>query len=466
MRLSIASEVFMPIRPKHYFLIVAIVAAFAGILFGYDTGVMSGAILFISKEFKLTPFTNGAVVSAVLFGALVGALVSGQVSDFFGRKRLLIKVAIIFIVGSIWTALAPSALWLGIGRVLVGIAIGIASYTAPLYISEVASADKRGALVSLNQLAVSIGILVSYIIDYSFANIGEGWRWMLGLGAVPALLLCIGMLALPYSPRWIFAKRGKSHAKAVLKKIRTEEKEIETELKEIEGAVSIKTGSWRVLFSKKVRPALLVTVGVAVIQQFTGINTILYYAPTIFTMTGFEGATAAILATMGIGVVFVLFTIVSLPLLDRWGRRPLLFLGTGCMTLCLALLSISFNLASTHAFYQWMTLIAMLVYIAGFAVSLGPIAWLLIAELFPLKVRGLGASVATCANWASNMLVALTFLSLINWCGPAITFLIYSFLGLLSLVFIYYLVPETRGVSLEKLEKNLMSGKPIRTIGR
>lgn len=454
----------MSIKPKYYFIVVAIVAAFSGILFGYDTGVISGAILFIAHEFSLTAFTNGMVVSAVLLGAFLGALISGHVSDFLGRKRLLIKVALIFILGSIMTACVHSVLWLVIGRVIVGVAIGIASYTAPLYISEVAPARFRGALVSLNQLAISFGILVSYIVDYGFAAF-DGWRWMLGLGAVPAVALCIGMIFLPCSPRWAFTKHGRSSAYSILKKIRVEESQIKEELDCIEDNTEVEKGSLKQLFSKNIRKALLVAVGLAVIQQFTGINTILYYAPTIFTMTGFEGATAAILATMGIGIAFVVFTIISLPLIDRWGRRPLLLLGTFGMTVALLIMSLSFNKAQSIPFYQWLTLVSMLCYIAFFALSLGPVMWLMIAEVFPLKVRGLGASIATCMNWLSNMFVALTFLSLVKWVGASGTFLIYASIGALSLVFIYFLVPETRGVSLEHIEKNLLAGKPSRNLG-
>jgi sugar porter (SP) family MFS transporter len=455
----------MKIKPKYYFIIVAVVAAFAGILFGYDTGVISGAILFIAHEFDLSPFSNGLVVSAVLFGAFLGALISGHISDWIGRKRLLIKVAIVFVIGSLMTAFVHSVPLLIVGRAIVGIAIGIASYTAPLYISEVAPAKHRGALVSLNQLAVSFGILVSYIVDYSFAAF-DGWRWMLGLGAVPAVALCVGMILLPYSPRWAFSKLGREKAQSILSRIRSEEGEIKEELDHIEETTHIEKGSWRHLFSTKVRPALTIAVGLAIIQQFTGINTILYYAPTIFTMTGFEGPVAAILATMGIGAAFVIFTIVSLPLIDRWGRRPLLLLGTFGMTVCLAVMSIAFGKASEEVFYQWTTLIAMIAYIAFFAVSLGPIMWLMIAEVFPLRVRGLGASIATCMNWLSNMLVALSFLTLIKWFGASGTFLIYAIIGALSLIFIFLRVPETRGVSLEKIEKNLLDGKPTRDLGK
>lgn len=455
----------MKIKPKYYFIVVAIVAAFAGILFGYDTGVISGAILFIAHEFDLSAFSNGLVVSAVLFGAFLGALISGHISDWLGRKRLLIKVAIVFIIGSLMTALVHSVPLLIIGRAIVGIAIGIASYTAPLYISEVAPAKHRGALVSLNQLAVSFGILVSYIVDYGFAAF-DGWRWMLGLGAVPAVALCVGMFLLPYSPRWAFSKMGRGKAQSILSKIRSKESEIDEELNHIEETTHIEKGSWGHLFSAKVRPALTIAVGLAVIQQFTGINTILYYAPTIFTMTGFEGPVAAILATMGIGAAFVIFTIISLPLIDRWGRRPLLLLGTFGMTVCLFVMSIAFGRASEQAFYQWTTLIAMIAYIAFFAVSLGPIMWLMIAEVFPLRVRGLGASIATCMNWLSNMLVALTFLTLIKWFGASGTFLIYGVIGALSLIFIFLRVPETKGASLEKIEKNLLAGKPTRDLGK
>lgn len=444
---------------------IAFTAALAGILFGYDTGVMSGAILFIAQEFGLSSGMNGIVVGAVLFGAFLGAIVTGHLTDYFGRKRLLIGVAIIFIVGSIETSLAPNIPWLIAGRVFIGIAIGIASYTAPLYISEISPVKHRGALVSLNQLAISIGILGSYVVDY-YASMHGGWREMLAIGVVPALLLLIGMFFLPESPRWVLSKGFEDEARLILRKIRGPHANTDKEFHDIEEIVEDRLGTWKMLISKRVRPVLWIGFGLAIIQQVTGINTILYYAPTILKMSGFESATAAILATMGVGVIFVLFTIVALPLIDKWGRRPLLLTGLIGMAAALGFMALIFRMSSEAPSLHWLALLSMVIYIACFAFSLGPIMWLMFSEIYPLKIRGLGASLATCMNWASNLLVTATFLKLVDIIGESGTFSIYMMFSFLSLFFVYFCVPETKGISLEQIEKNLLAGKKWRKLGR
>lgn len=458
-----------PIKTHRFFsTIIAMIAALSGILFGYDTGVISGALLFIKQDFHLTDAASEVLVSAVLIGALLGAIFSGRLADHLGRKKLLVSDALIFIIGTAITVFFNSMVILFIGRVVVGLAIGVASYVAPLYISEISPATRRGALVSLNQLAITIGIFLSYIIDYYFAGTGA-WRWMLGIGMVPAFCLFLGMLYLPDSPRWMVAKGMIEKARAVLKRTRTSTAHAEAELKEIQSSLNQQKGNWKMLFSKMVRPTLIIGAGLALLQQVTGVNTILYYAPTIFESAGFVGAQAAILATMGVGAVFVLFTLIGLPLIDTLGRRKLLFIGLCMMAVSLLMLSFTFFMnahsASNH-FLRWGSLISMLVFIAGFAISLGPIMWLMISEIFPLKVRGLGSSLATCVNWGSNWLVAITFLSLIDHLGSSGTFLIYAALCVVSIWFVHVLVPETKNVSLEQIEENLYAGKKSRDLGQ
>lgn len=451
-------------KDSMFFVVISGIAALSGILFGFDTGVISGAILFINNDFQLSALLNGVVVSAVLLGALFGAIVSGRLTDRLGRRFLLITDAIIFIVGTIATSMAPSIAILIPGRILVGIAIGIASYVAPLYISEIAPIRYRGALVSLNQLAITIGILLSYVVDFSFAA-SMNWRAMFLSGVVPALFLLIGMMFLPESPRFMVAKGRHTQALKTLIRLRGNEIQANEELSEIEVSLKHQKGNWKLVFSKLVRPTLIIGIGMAVLQQVTGINTIIYYAPTIFKLAGFESATTAILATMGVGVVFVLFTLIALPFIDRWGRRPLLFLGMIAMSISLAAMAYVFHFQN-YDWIKWLALAGMLVYIAGFAVSLGPIMWLMISEIYPLKVRGLGCSIATAANWGSNMIVALTFLTLIQRFGASGAFLIYFVISLLGLWFVYALVPETKDVSLETIEENLYAGKSCRELGQ
>lgn len=454
------------IKKNYFFVTISFIAALAGVLFGYDTGVMSGAILYIRQDFQLSPQLDGIVMGAVLFGAMLGALFSGRLTDSYGRKNLLITIAILFILGSVGTAFANSITLLIIGRIIIGLAIGVASYTAPLYISEIAPAQHRGALVSLNQLAIAIGILISYIVDYICAHTGTSWRWMLGLGAVPAICLFIGMIFLPYSPRWLVSKDKIEHALHILRRIRGDHSVAERELKGIQASLALQQNNWTLLFSKSIRPALLIGIGLAVIQQVTGINTILYYAPTIFKMTGFSGNAGAIMASMGIGVIFVLFTIAALPLIDKWGRKILLITGLIGMTIGLAALSFIFHHAEMTNFLKWLAFASMLFYIACFAFSLGPIVWLMIAEIYPLTVRGAGASIATSFNWASNMIVAATFLTLIEFLGTSLTFGLYAVLSILSILFVIVYIPETRSISLEHIEANLYAGRKARDLGK
>lgn len=450
---------------KNFYIVVALIAALSGILFGYDTGVISGAILFIRDEFSLSPQLNGLVVSAVLFGALLGAIISGWLTDRFGRKNLLIVDAIIFIIGTLGSSFATHLSALIISRIIVGIAIGIASYIAPLYISEIAPAKYRGALVSFNQLAITLGILLSYVVDSIFAE-SQAWRWMLGIGIIPAVLLLIGMIFLPYSPRWLMSRGRETEALKALKKINGQHhSECLEQLQIIKNSLRQQKGNWRMLFSSPIRTTLFIAGGLAFLQQVTGINTIIYYAPTIFQMAGFNSASSAISTTMIIGVAFVLFTILALPLVDSLGRRFLLLTGLTAMSLSLGLLSWTFHLQHPGPVLKQLTLISMLVFIAGFAISLGPIMWLMIAEIFPLKVRGLGASIATCINWSSNWLVAITFLSLISWIGASGAFGVYFSLSLIAILFVYLWVPETKACTLEDIEANLYAGKSARRLG-
>jgi sugar porter (SP) family MFS transporter len=449
----------------YYYVLVALIAALSGILFGYDTGVMSGAILFIGQEFSLTPGLNGIVVGAVLLGALMGAIFSGRLTDFFGRRRLLLIVSFIFMFGALGTALAHSIFWLVIGRIVVGIAIGNASYVGPLYISEMAPTKHRGALVALNQLAIVAGILLSYIVDYFFSFTGD-WRRMLGTGIFPGVILCIGMFYLPESPRWLVSLGRDDEARKILFKIRDSERSADAEVAHIKLTLKEEASDWKIVFSKWVRPVIWIGFALAFIQQVTGINTILYYAPTILKMNGFGDASVSILATMGIGFVMFLFTVISLPLIDRWGRRPLLLTGLIGMSASLGGLAWIFAASqSSSTTLGWLGLLTMFVYIACFSFSLGPIMWLMIAEIYPLQVRGIGASLATCVNWCSNLLVTATFLKMVQWVGAGGTFCIYMAFGILSLFFVYYLVPETKGTSLEDIEENLFAGKPWRELG-
>lgn len=441
-----------------FVLAAAVFAALGGLLFGYDTGVISGAVIFITKQFGLSAFPEELVVSTVLVGAAVGALSGGRLADRFGRRRMLIVTSLIFIGGAIVCALCTSLGMLLAGRVIVGLGIGLSSTTVPVYISEVSPAGARGWQVSLFQLAITVGILAAYVVDYALSA-SEAWRWMLGLAVVPGLILGVGMLFMPETPRWLVKHGRQSDARAVLARIRGAIN-VDAEIQEMESALSHSTvrGRWSDLWAPTVRGALLVGVGLAIFQQITGINTVIYYAPTIIQSAGIPSASGAILATAGIGVVNVIMTIVSMWLIDRVGRRPLLLVGTAGMIVTLGVLGAVFALYHGLA---WLAVVCLMAYVASFAISLGPIFWLLISEIYPLKIRGLAEGAAAATNWGANLLVSLTFLTLIHALGPARTFWLYGLLAIGSWLFSYYLVPETKGRTLEEIEQTWRIGRNV-----
>lgn len=452
-------------RSNPYFIyFIASIAAFAGLLVGYDTAVISGAILFIRHDFAMGAETTSLIVSSVLAGALLGSVCCGRLSDELGRRKVLLITAGMFLIGTWMTAIAQTILTLILGRFIIGLAIGIASFTAPLYLSEIAPFEKRGALVSLNQLAITIGIVLSYFVDYLFADSGN-WRMMLGLGILPALILGLGMLLLPKSPRWMALKGEYQASIQALQKIRACDN-VDIEMNAIKRSLQRQQGGWRVMFKKALRPVLIVGILLSFFQQITGINTIIYYAPSIFKMAGFADASSAILATLGVGIVNVIATIVALPLLDKLGRRPMLLTGLAGMALSLCGLTWVFQAHANHPMLPTITLFSLFIYIISFAMSLGPIGFLMLTEIFPLNVRGFGMSIATSGNWACNMIIAFSFLPLVEHIGMGQTFFIFFILTLIAFTFVYLFIPETSGVSLEDIEHNLHHNIPVRHLGQ
>jgi MFS transporter, SP family, galactose:H+ symporter len=444
-----------PVKPANraFVYLAAIFAALGGLLFGYDTGVISGAELFFRSEFSLSTFALEVIVSGVLAGAAIGALIGGRLADLFGRRRLLIATAIIFAVGALLCAAAPSAMVLAAGRILVGFGIGLSSSGVPVYISEVAPADARGWQVSLFQLAITVGILLAYLVDYALAGI-QGWRWMFGLAVVPAAIFGGGMIFLPESPRWLLRRGERNTASRMLARIRGTE-DIGAELREIEQSITVapESGRFSDLFAHSLRPALIVGIGLAIFQQITGINTVIYYAPLIIQTAGISSASGAILATAGIGAVNVLMTIFAMWLIDRSGRRPLLLTGIAGMTITLGLLGVVFHISHQSTGMAWLAVISMMAYVGSFAISLGPIFWLLISEIYPLKIRNSAEGVAATFNWGANLLITLTFLTLVDKLGPSLTFWFYGLCAIGAFIFSYYFVPETKGRTLEQIEE-------------
>ncbi len=432
---------------------IAATAALGGLLFGYDTGVISGALLFLRVAFHLSALMQGVVTSIALAGATLGASVAGVLADRFGRRPILLVTAAIFVAGALVSAFAVNLPMLLAGRLLVGVGIGGASMLTPLYLAEIAPARQRGALVSFNQLALTLGILVSYLVGYVLAASGA-WRWMLGLGAVPGVILGLGMLLLPETPRWLAGHGRTAAAEAALHRLGRGPHEIAPELAALRADLQAeaKARPENKLGHATARLPLIVGVGLAVFQQVTGINTVIYFAPQIFQASGLSSASAAILATAGIGVVNVAMTGVAIWLVDRVGRRVLLLAGLGGMTVSLCVLAGGFALGH-GAMLGWVTAAGLAAYVGCFAIGLGPVFWLLISEIFPLAVRGRGMSQATIANWGANLVVALTFLDLVNVLGRSGVFLGYAILSVAALVFAWRLVPETKGRSLEEIER-------------
>jgi sugar porter (SP) family MFS transporter len=381
---------------------------------------------------------------------MLGAILAGGIADRYGRRPTLIASGAVFAISAIGSAAAPTTDVLIAARFVVGFAIGLCSVTSPLYVSEVAPAEHRGALVSLYQFAVTVGILAAYLVDLWLAPSGD-WRTMLGLAVVPALLLITGMFAMPETPRWLFARGRRDRARAVLARSNPPER-VDVAVRDIESHLAADAStSARELLTPALRMPLVIGIGLAVLQQVTGINTVIYYGPQIFQLAGAGGDHAAILATTIVGVVNVLLTVVAIVAIDRWGRKPLLYLGSGGMALSLFALAAAFGVPALAGLRAAIALGSLMVYVGCFAFSLGPIVWLLISEVFPQRVRGRGMSVATLANWAANFAVSLVFLGMIQALGTTLTFVVYGLLCIATIAFTALFVPETKGRELESI---------------
>lgn len=488
------------VQPIVYF--IGLTAALAGLLFGLDIGVISGAQLYIQKDFGLTDQMIEFIVSALLWGAVLGALFSGFASNRFGRRKTLLFSAILFAVGSLVCAIAPSPHFLIIARFVLGIAVGVASFTAPLYLAEIAPQSVRGALISMYQLMITIGILAAFLSDTFFAThaeaataaaaVGEGarfsavwfdthlhqvldttrgvevWRWMLGIICLPAILMFIGVLFLPESPRWLFLNNFKDKAVDVFRRLHLDETEIASEVREIEDSVKVpQKGLQLFLQNANFRRAVFLGVGLQVIQQLTGINVIMYYAPRIFEMAGFASTSEQMWGTVIVGLTNVLATFIAIAFVDRLGRKPIMYAGFVVMGLSLLTVGGIFHAGvETNPGLAYPAAFALLLFIVGFAMSAGPIIWVLCSEIYPLSGRDFGITCSTGTNWIANAIVGMTFLTMVGGIGAGNTFLLYGALNVVFILVFLLFVPETKGVSLEKIEANLLSGLPLRRIGK
>jgi sugar porter (SP) family MFS transporter len=430
---------------------VSFIAGLGGILYGFDMGVIAAALIFVRDSFHLSTMMQEVLVIAVLVGVMIGALVGGTVADRIGRRKTLVWGAILFIAGSILAPLSPNVYVLFIARALLGVAVGFTSVTAPVYVSELAPPKSRGMLIGLYQFALTSGIALADLVGYWFAG-PQGWRLMFAFGLLPALLFLFMVLTVPESPRWLYVQNRLAEAESVLKSY-TDEAGARMLLEDIRVSLLTKMERrWSALWSPAVRGSLFIAVGFMLLTPATGINAVVYYGPQIFSLAGISSDKSAIFATLLVAITNVLATVIALVLVDRLGRKPLLYAGIGGMTAALFVLSICFqNQAALGKSLGIIATVCLMSFIACYAFSIGPIAWILVSEVFPLRVRGRGVAAATLSFGTSNFLVSLTFLSLIKAAGNSLTFVIFGVFCILTLVFVRFVIPETAGRELESI---------------
>jgi MFS transporter, SP family, galactose:H+ symporter len=446
-----------------YFL--AGVAAIAGLLFGYDEGVIAVASPSLQHSFPMSPLEDGFTTAAVPLGALVGAILAGKLTQALGRRRVLMMAAALFAVGAVVAAIVGAVWMLMIARLVLGLAIGVAAVVAPLFIAEAAPLNIRGAMVSTYQLAITAGIVLSYLTGLLLGG-EETWRIMFALGAVPGIVFLIGLVFLPESPRWLVLKGRDADATASMRRLRGPGADVTAEVAAIRANVEAEHRTAErapSILAPWVRPALVIGTVLFFLQQLSGINAVIYYAPTIFQHAGLDGHTTQVMATVGVGIVNFAVTILAMGLIDRLGRRPLLIIGF--IGTAVTLLFIAVAVVEQDVFPSWMVVVALLLYIASFAISLGPLPHLMMSEVFPLSVRGAGMSLSSCSNWGFNFIVVFLFPLMLATIGLAGAFTLFAIVCLGGILFTMALLPETRGVSLEQIEAHLRAGEPLSALG-
>ena len=430
---------------------ICIIAAMGGLLYGFVLGVISGVVPFITDYFELTPYQVGFAVGNLDLGCIVGALAAGVLSDRYGRKKVLILTAVFFVVSGVMTALPRTFTELVIGRLLGGVAVG-ASMISALYISEVSPAGKRGLLVSLTQFGIVIGILATFITNWLLVDTGpNNWRWMFACGIFPAVVFLVGLFFVPESPRWLAKQGMTAKALAILTRIGGAG-HAETEMREIQTTVEEEKGSFRDLFRPGLRKALFIGIVISIFAQSVGINSVIYYAPVIFMKTGFESASSALLASIVVGIINFIFTIIAVGTIDKFGRKPLLMVGLAGMFLSMGATGFLFQ---SEAVSASLILIPILAFVAFYAMSIGPVAWVIVSEIFPNRIRGIAMAISMVALYAADFLVALTFPRLMEKFGNG-TFYFFTAVCALAFLFSWLIVFETKGKSLEEIEKMLV----------
>ncbi|MEU9289507.1 sugar porter family MFS transporter [Streptomyces sp. NPDC048275] len=441
--------------------VITVIATFGGLLFGYDTGVINGALPYMTDDLGLTPFTEGMVTSSLLLGAAFGSLFGGRLSDARGRRRNILLLAVLFFIGALACTLAPNTTFMVVARFVLGLAVGGASVTVPVYLAEISPAERRGGLVTRNELMIVSGQLAAFTFNAVIANVGgDGngiWRWMLVVSTLPAVALWFGMLVMPESPRWLASKARYSEALDVLKQVRSQQR-AEAEMREVTALAvedeKAKLGGWSDLKVPWVRKLVGIGIGIAIVMQITGVNTIMYYGTQILTDAGFA-ADSALTANIANGVISVLATFVGIYLLRKVNRRPMLMvgqLGTIVAQLMIAVFSLTLPAGDGRAYAVLAMTVMFLAFQQG---AISPVTWLMLSEIFPLKMRGFGLGIAAFALWITNFTIGLVFPVLVDAVGVSSTFFVFVALGLMAVTFVKLYVPETRGRTLENLETEL-----------
>ncbi len=440
-------------------VVVALVSAISGLLYGYDTGIISGALLQISDEFTIGNGWEQVIAASILAGAVIGALVCSRLSERRGRRGTLLVVAVVFVVGTIGASLAPDPVTLSLARLVLGFAVGGATQTAPVYVAELAPTKYRGRLVLCFQIAIGVGILTATIVG---ASQSVDWRWAIGAAAVPAALMLALMLRLPESPRWLVKAEEVERAHRSLERVRPRGADVTGELDEIGELVHAEreasTRGWRGLREAWVRPALVVGCGLAIFTQLSGIEMIVYYSPTILTDNGFSDSTA-LRVSVALGATYLITQLIGLAIIDRVGRRRLTLLTLPCAALALVVLGTFFvtgNSGREQVPYIVATLVAFMAFTAGGIQLMG---WLTGSEIYPLATRSAGAAAQSASLWGTNLLITLTLLSLIDTIGTGQTFWLYAAFNVVAFVFLYRKMPELTGRSLEQIEGQLSRGR-------
>jgi sugar porter (SP) family MFS transporter len=446
-------------------IIIAICSALSGLLFGYDAGIISGALLFIKKSFVMTASTVGWMVAMVPVGALISSVLSGYFSDIVGRKKALFFTAVCFIIGTILCMDAQGVDWLVIGRIIIGLAIGVGSCISPVYTSELANEKQRGWLVNLFVVTVQVGVFLAFLIGYLLSDSGD-WRMMIGLGIIPAILLGVATFFLPESPRWLIVKGKAEQAKAVLEKLYGF-KEASKVASVIEETVDKDKINWKILFEQpRFLKVIFIGIAVSAFTQTVGINAFNYYGPTIFQSTGFATPSQATFYTMFMGLTLALSTIASLFFIDKIGRKLPLLLGTFAILIILGVITFGFGIITNPLDLGLLFFVSAIIFMFFHGLSIGPACFLIPSEIFPSRIRGLGMGISVACNWGVNVLVAAYIPSVIKDYGVSVLFGGFFILTLIGLIVFYYFVPETKGTTLESIENNVINNVRARDLGK